>query len=278
MQKDDFTGHVVCRRKMLYMITMRRGGFTLIECLVVIAIVALLLGVLLPALASGKERGQSLVCQSNLKQNILATLVFVQEEGHFPYGFCSNQGYSSVPPGGFVGHASLDWRGWWWFHQISDSKNPRDDASLRCPSQVQTDNLLCGNYGANYAVYKLGDSSTETEFYGPGLKPASLSRPGRTLLLTDSGYALIGWKATLPDEDAGFENPQRRSSYFLPGLAINTQRSIAPLQQRDAVKGRHPGRTVNAAFADGQVQSLNASQLTINDPNDSPRGINAWRP
>jgi prepilin-type N-terminal cleavage/methylation domain-containing protein/prepilin-type processing-associated H-X9-DG protein len=44
-----------------------RRGFTLIEVLVVIAIVALLVSLALPALASARESSRSVVCQSNLR-------------------------------------------------------------------------------------------------------------------------------------------------------------------------------------------------------------------
>src|SRR5215510_2055319 len=45
---------------------MRRRGFTLIELVIVIGIIALLLGILLPALHAAKDSGHRTVCLANL--------------------------------------------------------------------------------------------------------------------------------------------------------------------------------------------------------------------
>lgn len=65
--------------------SLSRRGFTLIEVLVVVAIIALLIAILLPSLSRARDQAKTITCQSNLKQLSGAFLAYSNEnKGRLP--------------------------------------------------------------------------------------------------------------------------------------------------------------------------------------------------
>jgi prepilin-type N-terminal cleavage/methylation domain-containing protein/prepilin-type processing-associated H-X9-DG protein len=61
-----------------------RSGFTLLEMLVVVAVIAVVAALLLPSLAGAKGRSQSAVCVNNLRQLGTGLQTFLSDRHHYP--------------------------------------------------------------------------------------------------------------------------------------------------------------------------------------------------
>lgn len=89
--------------------THRHTGFTLVEILVVIAIIGMLVAIALPAIQMARESARRSSCGNNLKQLGLAAKLHADLHGHFPTGGWGqqwvgnpNQGFGTKQPGGWI--------------------------------------------------------------------------------------------------------------------------------------------------------------------------------
>jgi prepilin-type processing-associated H-X9-DG protein/prepilin-type N-terminal cleavage/methylation domain-containing protein len=105
-------------------------GFTLVELLVVIGIIAVLIGILLPTLSRARKAGRATVCLSNLRQMGIGWQMYISDsKGHLPHWMW----YQTPTP--FTGARRDDqiWRGFI-FGVLMDYKI--NSTQLYCPEAV----------------------------------------------------------------------------------------------------------------------------------------------
>lgn len=253
---------------------MKRSCFTLIELLVVIATVALLMAILAPASQSARQQAKTVLCCSNIKQLTLGLFIYETENQTLPYGFHNTL---TPPPGGYPGYGQYDRKGWWWFNFIEGfyKKSDGKRTVVWCPSKrlrnpKLKNNILCGNYGVNRSICKSSDDiqNRREEFVGTPLSTGDIPRPGQTLLIVDSGYSIITWWHATNEPPVALGNTIEDTAY-IPGLDINRDKNLWRGQERDAINGRHPNKTVNVGFADGHVSRTKANNLFVEKSGDS---------
>jgi prepilin-type N-terminal cleavage/methylation domain-containing protein/prepilin-type processing-associated H-X9-DG protein len=255
---------------------MRQFGFTLVEMILVTAIIAIMLAVLMPSLQKSRQQTKAIVCMSNIRQLYSVFSIYVNDCGKFPYGFDDTP--LSFPPEGRVGNLFVNDRmGWWWFNYLGKLYKKSNDLKtiLKCPSRQITyfrfaGDMLLGNYGVNLAICGMPNGyPNQKEFCGPPKWATEIFRPAQTLLIADSGYAIISWQHVTDSLASTFDNKNAENTAYIPGLSINRQRQFIQGQEIDAIYGRHPQKTVNVGFADGHTARMGAEELLIKKVSDN---------
>jgi prepilin-type processing-associated H-X9-DG protein/prepilin-type N-terminal cleavage/methylation domain-containing protein len=100
-------------------------AFTLVELLVVLAIIALLVGLLLPTLNRVRASGRSAKCRSNLHQIALALRMYVDDNNAYPFEEMRSRNYEFgwknwvidlAPSFGLLQTDQFSWQTWTSFH------------------------------------------------------------------------------------------------------------------------------------------------------------------
>lgn len=140
------------------------GGFTLVELLVVMGIVAILCGVFLPVVGRSRERAQALACQSNLRQIGLAMRLYLDDHRTYPPAYLDStcRWMDLLKP-------YLD-------KKTSVYQCPADDRRI----PVQWDAEIVLSYGLN--VFRFGN---EGHCFWYLVRSDAVPRPADTILVAD---------------------------------------------------------------------------------------------
>ena len=226
-------------------------GFTLIELMVVIGIVAVLLALIFPAVTAVKASAQRIYCANNLRHLYLANTMYADDHGY----------YVAASPG-MIGSNNKRWHG-----SRPDRNKPFDDKNgplapylgqtgiRHCPSfrsaRKSTESHAfesgCGGYGYNSLgagsqTWELGLCKAAMEH---GMTPSDIQKPGLTIMFADCAFPQPYGSNPEYLVEYSFAEPFRW--VFSPG-------SSSGFSPDPSIHFRHRGRA-NVVWCDGHVSS-----------------------
>jgi len=243
-------------------IRLRKHGFTLVELLVVISIIAVLVGLLLPAVQSARELARSTTCSSNIRQLGLALQNFVSQNGG---RLMPKQVDDTTRIAGTIADPDQNpypGKSRYWFAEIDESlpvesgKIDFTKGTLSPFMEGNVDAYQCPNFGRDAVdVVRFGKMATGFDYnasLGLGTEydwdnyPTVTQKPTRTYTIG----AVRETQRTIAFAESAIV-------YFLAPYPLreNLGGLLPPSTADPSVHFRHAGQRANVAFLDGHVEA-----------------------
>jgi prepilin-type N-terminal cleavage/methylation domain-containing protein/prepilin-type processing-associated H-X9-DG protein len=226
----------------------KRRGFTLIELLVVIAIIAILAAILFPVFAKAREKARQTSCLSNLKQLMLALVMYKQDYDEKWPRHCWGDTVCAPNP------AASNWPNGAYAYIKNKQIFECGSNSPGCmmPAVRQQNPAVWGTGGTNYGFNEM------LFFQGAGMSDARLKYPAETLVLADCRCQWIGgyWSVAFPAR-SNLTRVQVAARSTGPGPGICCAGGWSA--QADEATLHNGGS--NLAFADGHAKWFRAPNI-----------------
>jgi prepilin-type N-terminal cleavage/methylation domain-containing protein len=240
----------------------RPGGFTLIEVLVVTAILALLIAVFLPSLALARQQARRMACASNLRAVGQALNLYKSELGRYPSP-------GDRDPGGMFG------KSW----HPGDPQTFRPVTSLADIGDL-AEALVYTSLGDPWALYCPSSLKDDRHAPKPYLRTNSNGRPIATWRIGNISYVyLVGLNyqqpaSTFPDPQGQptfhppTESPERRINRVNPRAVLIGDRTVELVPpNRNIAESNHGREGGWFFFTTGDVQWGGWNRLAVHPTN-----------